>query len=359
MLTLKKIFHFNKIILAAATGLMTAAMLTACAKEPSTPKKADPYDGKDYVLQSQLTEAGEDPESAFESYTLTNNYDSTLSVPTYVTKVDDLWFIVDCYHNRIIYTDNLGIPLNEWYIMCDQATQPHTMASDGTVYMVEDTENNRVLIFEKKDNKFINTQSFYDIGNRPHFTAYDETSDTFYVWSSSTGELYCFRHTPDSTRMYLTDIRKIDQLSGLYVRSFTIVGDDIYFVSGVSAAGTSPQILQCDLKTLNIKKGYPVPDELAGMVQITPIDDMFYITVSTDITGNQDYATLVRTSSLDDLSNGKYEDIYAQYFVGGGTPYNISKVDDTYFLTEHRLQGHSVWSFKVDHGEITDVVSLY
>jgi hypothetical protein len=233
------------------------------------------------------------------------------------------------------------------------------MASDGIVYMVEDTENNRVLVFEKRDNKFINTQSFYDIGSRPHFTVYDETSDTFYVWSSSTGELYCFRHTPDSTRMYLTEVRKIDQLSGLYVRSFTIVGDDIYFVSGVSATGAAPQILQCDLKTLNIKKSYPVPDELAGMVQITPIDDMFYITVSTDITGNQDYATLIRTSSLDKLKSGDYEDIYAQYFVGGGTPYNISKVDDTYFLTEHRLQGHSIWSFKVASGEITDVTALY
>ena len=359
MFTWKKTIHFNKILTAALTGLLTCMALVSCAKEPSAPQKAAPYDGKNYVQESELTSAGEDPDGAFASYTLTNNYDSALSVPTYVTKVDDLWFIVDCYHNRIIYTDNLGIPLNEWYIMCDQATQPHTMASDGSVYMVEDTENNRVLVFEKRDNKLINTQSFYDIGNRPHFTVYDETSDTFYVWSSSTGELYCFRHTPDSTRMYLTDVKKIDELSGLYVRSFTIVGSDIYFVSGISAAGASAQILQCDLESLDIKKSYPVPDELAGMVQITPIDDMFYITVSTDITGNQDYATLIRTSSLDDLSKGNYEDIYSQYFVGGGTPYNISKVDDTYFLTEHRLQGHSIWSFKVESGEISEVTALY
>ena len=359
MLTRKKTFQINKIFTSIATGLLLCVMLTCCAKEPSAPEKAAPYDGKEYLQESELTAAGEDPDSAFDSYTVINNYDSALSVPTYVTKADDLWFIVDCYHNRIIYTDSLGIPLNEWKIMCDQATQPHTMASDGIVYLVEDTENNRVLVFEKRDNKFINTQSLYEIGNRPHFTVYDETSDTFYVWSSSTGELYCFRHKPEDTRMYLTEIRKIDQLSGLYVRSFTIVGDDIYFVSGVSATGADAQILKCDLKTLNIKKSYPVPDELAGMVQITPIDDMFYITVSTDITGNQDYATLIRTSSLDKLSKGDYEDIYAKYFVGGGTPYNISKVDDTYFLTEHRLQGHSIWSFKVESGEITDVTALY
>ena len=147
MFTRKKTFHINRILPAAATALLTLLLLVSCAKEPSAPQKADPYDAATYIRESELTAAGEDPESAYASLNLTNNYDSALSVPTYVTKVDDLWFIVDCYHNRIIYTDDLGIPLNEWYIMCDQATQPHTMASDGSVYLVEDTENNRVLVF--------------------------------------------------------------------------------------------------------------------------------------------------------------------------------------------------------------------
>ena len=322
-------------------------------------KNAAPYDGKEYITISELTEEGENPKEAAASLEVIHNYDSELSVPTYVTKVDDNWFIVDCYHNRVIYSKDMGAPLTDWNIMCSEATQPHTMASDGTVYMIEDTENNRVLIYEKIDEKFVKTQVIYDVGNRPHFTVYDKTSDTFYVWSSVTGELYCFRHTQDSPRVYLTEIRKIDQLAGLYVRSFTIIDDDIYFVSGVSSDGAPGQILKCDLKTLTVEKSYPVPDDLAGMVQITPIGGMFYITVSTDLYGDQGFATIVRTKSLDDLSSGKYEDIYSKYFIGGGTPYNISQVDDTYYLTEHRLKGHSIWSFKVKSKKITDVLSLY
>ena len=62
MFTLKKTFRFNKIILAAATALLTVAALTSCQKETTAPKEAAPYDGKDFVQQSQLTEAGEDPE---------------------------------------------------------------------------------------------------------------------------------------------------------------------------------------------------------------------------------------------------------------------------------------------------------
>lgn len=318
-----------------------------------------PYNSEDFIEESSLTCDGEDPIAAASEYTPGKNYDSKLSVPTYVTNIDDTWFIVDCYHNRVIYSDSLETPLNEWNIMTSDATRPHTIASDGKVYMIDDTDNNRILIFEKVDGKFIHTQSFYDIGIRPHYTVYDEATDTFYVWSSMTGELFCFRTDSSTGRVYLTDKRKIDSLDGIYIRSFSVIDGDIYLVSGVSEEGAEATILQCDLATFEIKQIYAVPDELAGMVQITKIQDFYYISVSTDKTGNQDVATIVRTKSLDDLATGEYEDIYSKYFIGGGTPYYISSVGDTYFLTEHRLKDHSVWSFKVEDNEIADVQPIF
>ena len=97
--------------------------------------KAEPFDGSNYLQESSLTAAGEDLDEAAKEYTAIQNYDSELSVPTYITKQDDTWFIVDCYHNRVIYSDNLNAPLKEWYIMSSDATQPHTITSDGTVYI--------------------------------------------------------------------------------------------------------------------------------------------------------------------------------------------------------------------------------
>ncbi len=347
----------KKRIISAVLSMALIIVMCGCAN--SRPAKATPYDGSNYIRMSDITPAGEDPVAASIDYEPLINITETLSVPTYITKIDGIWFIVDCYHDKVIYNTELNPSLYTWHVMCSELSQPHTLASDGTLYLIDDTENNGVLVFEKIDDKFINTQKFSDIGNRPHFSVYDEVSDTFYVWSSESGELFCFRHSPDSTRLCLTDIRKIDQLTDVYVRSFTIIDGDIYFVSGVSPSGAAPQILRCDLKTLKVKRTYPVPPEFAGMVQITPIDDMYYITISTDSTGNQDYATLIRTRSLSDLAEGEYEDIYSEYFIGGGTPYNISCVDDTYYLTEHRLQGHSIWSFKVTDNNITDVTALY
>ena len=347
-------------IRSAMVCLMAMLLATGCGlSNNSESQKAAPYDGQEYVSMLNVTEAGQDVETFAESYEPIKNFDDRLSVPTYITKVGDTWFIVDCYHNRIIYSDTLGAPLTDWYIMTSEVTQPHTIASDGQVYLVDDTENNRVLVFEKTGSKFVNTQILFDVGTRPHFTVYDEVTDTFYVWSSKTGELFCLRHTADSTQMYLTEIRRIPELNGTYVRSFSIIDGDIYFVSGVSDLGEKGKIYCCDLDTLEIKKEIDVPDNMAGMVQITKIQDYYYITISTDITGSQDYATIIRTRSLDKLASSDYEDIYSTYFAGGGTPYYISQADDTYFLTEHRLKDHSIWSFKVEKNKITDVQSLY
>lgn len=280
-----------------------------------------------------------------------NVYDAP-SVPTYITKIDGLYFLVDCYHDQIIYHDNLEDPLTDWLVMTNEINKGHTIAGDGLVYLADDTENNRILVFEKQDDVFVHTQTFTNIGNRPHYIIYDKSTDTFYAWSSMSGEMYLFRHEKGDSRMFLSEIRRIEQLNNVYVRSFTIMADEIWFVSGSSS------ILCADLDTFEIKKTYPVPDSMTGMIQLTRIEDYYYITISTDITGNQDYATVIRTRDLSGLMQGDYEDIY-ETFIGGGTPYYITAIDGAYYLTEHRIPGHSVWRFRVQNNELTDVETVY
>lgn len=325
-------------------------LLTACGA--SSPKPAEDYVPENYLLKSQLISFDRSSLNA-----IPDNPNASLNVPTYITKVDDTYFIVDCYNNQVIYHDNLTDPLYEWQIMTNDIAMGHTLASDGLVYLIDDTENNRVLVMEKDQNEngqtiFVPTQEFLDIGNRPHYIIYDEYTDTFYVWSSQNGEMYLFRHAKEDSRMYLTEVRSIPSLSNVYVRSFTIIGDRIYFVSGNSS------IIEADLYSFKIKKEYPIPPEMAGMIQLTRIQDYYYITISTDITGNQDYATVLRVKDLGDLSAGSYEDVY-HYFIGGGTPYYITMIEDSWYLTEHRLPGHSIWRFQILDNEITNVTSVY
>ena len=332
--------------------LFAGSLLTACGGK--RPEPESPYVPENFLAESD--------ELSFDRSLLNaipNNPYPTLSVPTYITKVEDTYFIVDCYNNQVIYHDNLTDPLYEWLVMTGDISMGHTLASDGLVYLIDDTENNRILVMEKEMNGggqpvFVPTQEFNSIGNRPHYIVYDEYTDTFYAWSSQSGEMFLFRHPENDSRMYLTEIRSIPSLDNTYVRSFTIIDDSIYFVSGTGNA----RIIEADLYTFKIKKEYPVPDEMAGMIQLTRIEDYFYITISTDNTGNQDHATMLRAGSLDDLASGNYEDVYDN-FIGGGTPYYITQIDNIWYLTEHRLPGHSIWSFQVKDNQIVDVTAVY
>ena len=284
-----------------------------------------------------------------DTNTIPNPY-YDLCVPTYFAKIEDFYFLVDCYHNQVIYNDTLSDPVSEWKVLPGTLSRPHTIASDGEFYLVDDTENHRVLVYQKHDAHFEVIQEFNDIGVRPHYIQYHEETEMFYVWSSMTGEMYLF--SVDSQQIALKEVRKIPQLDGVYVRSFTILGDEIYFVSGNNA------ILRALLSDFSILEEYPVPDSLAGMIQLTQIGSMFYITVSTDKSGNQDAATLLRTKDLHSLQEGDYEDVY-DLFVRGGTPYYISQVEDSYYLTEHRILGHSLWRFQVNDDKLEHVEAIY
>lgn len=282
---------------------------------------------------------------------VTNSYPD-LCIPTQITKINNDYFIVDCYHNQILTSSILDKPLTEWLVMTDQINQGHSIAGDGTVYLADDTENNRILIFEKKDGIFYLTQTFEEIGIRPHYVVYDYDTSRFYALSSMTGELYVFFRPDKSSAVALEKIMSIPKLENIYVRSFTIDGNNIYFVSGNSS------IICASKKDLTIRETYPVPDEIASMIQLTKIQNYYYITVSTDLYGNQDYATILRVQDLAQLSDGDWENIYDS-FIGGGTPYFISSFDGHYYLTEHRIPEHGVWQFDVYNDVLSDIKVIF
>ena len=308
--------------------------------------------GKKDIIKEEPISLSTYLETPIQGGTTQNTYPS-LSIPTQITKIGEDYFLVDCYHDQILTSTSLSTPLLEWSVLTNQINKGHTVAGDGRVYLADDTENNRVLIFEKIEGCFYMTQIFENIGTRPHFVTYDEKDERFYVLSSMTDEMYIFGREQDSNRVFLEQILKIPELDNIYIRSFTVEGNNIYFVA------CNGQILLTSKKDLSVRKVYSVPDELAGMVQLTKIQNYYYLTVSTDLHGNQEFATIVRARSLKELSKGIYEDI-SDLFVGKGTPYYISYFDDTYYLTQHcMLPGSGVYSFKVQEDELNQIEILY
>lgn len=275
-----------------------------------------------------------------------------LKIATQITKINNYYFIVDCYHNQILYTNNFGCPLTEWNVLTNKVNQPHTIAGDGVVYLVDDTENNRILVFQETNGRFQNTQVFPEIGNRPHYIVYDASTASFYVWSSTTGDMYIMKREPSTNTMYLTQVKHMNELQGIYVRSFTLMGDSIIFPSGNNC-----NIVVADKNTFEVQVRYPVSPSMSGMAQVYPIGNYFYITVSTNIDGNQSGATLIRTPSLASLYTGQYENIY-ELFKTKGTPYYISQIGGNYYMTNHR-SAKGVWVFQVNNNVVSNVRAMY
>lgn len=283
-----------------------------------------------------------------------NNVYDTLHVATYLTKIGETYFLVDCYHNQILYHDNLQDEIKDWQVLTDEVHYAHTIAGDGTVLLTDDTENNRILVFEEKQGRYIHVQTIENVGLKPHYVQYDEKREEFLAWSSITGEMYYLKRDKDTNQVNIERIVKIDELYGVYVRSFTIIGEEVYFISGHN----NQKIIKADVDSLTILERYQVTPEIAGMVQLTKIQDYFYITVSTDATENQDYATIIRVKDLETLKNGEYEDVYSCFGISGGTPYYITQIDGTYYMTHHRT-AENLLAFDVVDNEIVNVNVIY
>ena len=153
-----------------------------------------------------------------------NTYD-TLNVATYITKVEDTYFIADCYHNQIIYNQNLTDPLSQWRVLTNEVHYAHTIASDGVMLLADDTENNRLLAFQRTDDGYVHTQTLENIGMRPHYVQYDAKNQVFMAWSSITGEMYLIKKAehPDARGIYPLYVDKILKIDELYVIHLNII----------------------------------------------------------------------------------------------------------------------------------------
>lgn len=312
----------NRIYLALLLLIFLLA-LGGCQKKENLPTNLD---SGEYVKKAQI----KDNEFEF------------LSVPTQMTKLLDTYYIVDCYHSQILFSDDSTLPVKEWKVMCDEINMGHTICSDGVVYLCDDTENNRVLAYAKLEDEYYLLNEFDNIGIRPHYIQYNEDNDTFYVLSSLTGEFYLFKREKNTYTVYLDRVIQIPQLDQVYVRSFSFIDGLIYLPAG------NGFIFEIDPESFEILSFQSLPKELGGPTQLCKIGDYYYLTVSTNSDINPDFANLVRAKSPDDFINGDYESLKSN-FCEDGTPYVITPIEDYYTLAWHSEDGKNcMWKFETD-----------
>ncbi|WP_256759155.1 ATP-binding cassette domain-containing protein [Cohnella sp. WQ 127256] len=276
-------------------------------------------------------------------------YTEKLYTPTYINKIDNQYFIVDCWHHRVIYNDNLLDPIKDWKTMNGYFSIPHSIASDGQVYLVEDTKNDRIKVLRKMGNAFNETQQIGDIGGQPNKVIYDSVHKRFYGISASTQEAFVLKN--DGKDIIVEKVVRLDYLGTAYVRALSLIDGNIYFVSG---PGKITVAKSSDL-SFDLIGEYIVPFELQGMNDIAKIGSYFYLSVYQN--GNGDIKPrLVRVKDLNQLLNS-YEDVYSLLELKG-VPYYFSFIDDRVFLTEIDTYS-AIRSFKVVDDQIVDLKVHY
>ncbi len=283
-----------------------------------------------------------------------NEIKDRLYVPTMINRINNDYFIVDCWHSRIIYSDSLSIDLRYWKCLTDEEyIGGHTVCSDGELILADNTDNSQILVYKKDNGGYKRTQTFYNVKGRPHFIVYDDKRHLFYAVASLEAKIYVFENANGILK--LSRIDKLMEIEESYVRSISVIEDKLYCVSG---PGCINEYIIGD-SGFTFEKTYNVPDKYVGMNQIVKIEDYYYITINTDSNGSVDATTIFRCKDLCEIEEGKEEDLYEKFgFVG--QPYFITNFDNEYYITEISADcGNGIKKFVVSSNEISSIKTVY
>lgn len=275
-----------------------------------------------------------------------NSYKSKLYSPTFINKIDECYFIVDCWHHRVIYNDNLIDEIEYWETLPADLNNPHSIASDGSVILIEDTGNDAVKVLRKSEtNNFIETQTISGIGRQPNKIVYDNDTNLFFGISASSQQIFVLKNMNNVVEV--EKVAKLDFLKSAYVRSISLIDDSLYIVSG---PGKVMVVNHKDL-SFDLVKEYTVPFEFQGMNEIIKVGSYYYISIYQN--GAGDIAPgLIRVKDLSNIEES-YEDIMKVLDVNG-IPYGLVSLEDRIFMTE--IDSYStIKSFRVIDDEICDI----
>jgi hypothetical protein len=273
----------------------------------------------------------------------TLGWEERLYTPTHIDKIGGLYFIVDCWHNRVLYNPTLEQSLSNWKILDDDLAGPHSITTNGTLFLIEDTGRNSLCVYHAFQNRFTFLQRIDSLGLRTHRARYDSLTEAFYVLSSNSQEITKLR--VDGDRLGIEYRKSLPFLEHSYTRSFSLLDGHMLFISGPG------RITETEYKddSYRVLATYDVPPKFREMNDLARIGNYFYLTATPQ--------SILRTKSLADLQRGEYEDLYQKLGLKG-TPYYMSVFDGKVYLPQ--IEEYSgIISFDVKSDSISDVETIF
>lgn len=264
-----------------------------------------------------------------------NRYVARLYTPTQIIKIKSTYFIIDCWHHRVIYSQSILSPIVEWQALDSELAGPHSMASDGEIYVTESTGTNEIVAYHQTDfYKFKEIQRIQNVGIRPHRTIYDPIRKVFFVIGSGNQALYIFRNLHgELVHMGSFSPR---ELSGQYVRSVTVHNDVLYFVGNFNIVQYALGGYEFKfIKNVELPRGW------------TRANDIFFTGERSGFLTAK-HQRMYYFANIDEIEHGKGVDLTRHCI---GTPYYVSVFDNAFWVPE--IDEYSrICRYKITDGKI-------
>ena len=266
--------------------------------------------------------------------------------PTALAKIGERYFLIDCWHHRALWSNSLHGDVARWKTLDEELAGPHSLDSDGTLYVVDDTGRGGLRVYAAAGDGFRLVQRIAGLGLRPHRVRYDRPTAAFYVLAADSQQIS--KLSRQGERLSLVYTKKLAFLRGNYTRSMTIADDAMFFVSGPGA------VIKTSYRDdrYRVLASYRIPEKLAGLRNMNDLfrsdDGWWYVTATP--------TRMVRVRDLESLQRGECEDVYGQLGLRG-TPYYLSRIDGRDYVPQ--ISEYSgIVSFVHREGRIADVRTL-
>ena len=227
-----------------------------------------------------------------------------LWAPTFLEKIGQHYYLVDCWNNRVLYSNDLKLAPQKWSILSNTLGQPHSLTSDGRWLVVDESQKNQLSVWNlekllsKKQHQPPKKQHQPPdqviplSGVRPHRVRYDQKRKIFYCLTACDQKLFLLKAGKNGLK--IIQVLELDFLHPYYCRSFTFgeKPDEIYFVAGSDDFSDPNKPIYNPKKSaiykvkinfsvqsakLKVLSRYSVPVELANMNDIFLWQQKFFI----------------------------------------------------------------------------------
>lgn len=274
------------------------------------------------------------------------DYRNRLYSPTHFTKLlcgdQYYYFIVDSFHHRVLYCEDMNRPIKDWNVLADDIATPIMAEGDGDVILVTESGYNRIRVYRYVCPGIFNYSQCIQGITGARNVIYDNSMKRFLTVDTRGNNICEIKN--DDGHVAIRRRFSIDAIKNDYIRAIRIVEDMLFVLSNTGKIYTLNHIDD----SFEVLAQYDVHEIISDLYDITR-DGLYYY-----LTSGQ--KRCIRFGSLEELEKGKYEDITSMLKVKG-SPANMTVINHRIYITEMH-ESSQIISFLAKNNRIEEVNTI-